>query len=222
MFMATFAVEPEGFALGHALAEVPEMEVEAERIAAHSTHWVMPCLWAAGGDLDAFDAALDADPSVAEVIEREQFDDEAFYQVVWSDEVVRHVDAVLDMEASILHAAVSNGDWHLRIRFVTRDQLEAFRRYLDGEGLRFGLRNLTETTSPRQERGGLTAAQRDALVTAVEDGYFDIPRSTSMAAVAEALGISEQAASERIRRGTARLVEQVLTMATDGRRRTRL
>lgn len=222
MFMATFAVAPEGFALGQALAEVPEMEVEAERIAATSTHWVMPCLWAAGGDFDAFDAALEADPSVEAVVERERFDDEAFYQVVWSDDVVRHVDAALDMEATILHAEVSNGEWHLRVRFVSRDQLEAFRTYLDDEGLGFRLRNLTETTSPRQERGGLTAAQRDALVTAVEDGYFDIPRSTSMARIAEALGISEQAASERIRRGTARLVDHVLTTATDGGRRTRL
>lgn len=210
MFIATFAIESDGFALAHALQAAPGMSVEAERVAAHSTHWVMPCLWAAGGDFEAFDAALEADPSVEEVIERERVGEETFYQVVWSDDVVGHVDAALDMEATILNAAVENGEWSLRVRFASRDQFETFRQYLDEQGLGFRLRTITESSAPRQEMGGLTAAQRDALVAAVELGYYAIPRRVTMSEVADSLDLSRQAISERLRRGTMGLVENVL------------
>lgn len=215
MLTATFSVDPEGFALAHTISEVPGMVVEAERIAAHSTHWVMPCLWAAGGDFDAFEDALAEDPSVDEVVERAVFGDARFYQLVWSDDVKRHIDAALDMEATILHAEVAEGAWQLRIRFATREQLEIFRTYLDDAGLGFHLRDLTERASSFQNRGGLTTHQREALVVAVERGYYAVPRSTTMAAIAQTLGISEQAASERLRRGIERLVENVLVPAND-------
>lgn len=217
MFVASFSIEPQGFALAHALDEVPEMAIEAERIAAHSTEWVMPCLWAAGGDFDAFDAALDADPTVEEVIEATTVGDEKYYQLEWSGEVIQHIDAAIDKEASILNAEVEHGEWHLRLRFISRDQFEAFRDYLADQGLSFRLRNLTETATPRQEMGGLTEAQRDALVAAVEAGYFAIPREATMADVAARLDVSEQAASERLRRGIDHLVRNILiTTSSNG------
>lgn len=220
MFIATFSIDPDGFALAHALDEAPGMAVEAERVAAHSTHWVMPCLWAAGDDHEDFESALEEDPSVDEIVERTRVDDEVFYQIVWSDDVKRHVDAALDMEATILNAEVENGEWSLRVRFATRDQLERFREYLREENLSFRLRNIGESSSPRQERGGLTAAQRDALVAAVEMGYYEIPRSTSLEAVARSLDISAQAASERLRRGTSRFVETALVTNDEAGRTT--
>lgn len=220
MFIATFSIDPDGFALAHALDEAPGTAVEAERIAAHSRHWVMPCLWATGDDIDDFESALAEDPSVDEVIERTRVDDEVFYQVNWSADVKRHVDAALDMEATILNAEVENGEWNLRVRFATRDQFERFREYLREQGLTFRLRNLTESSSPRQEMGGLTAAQRDALVAAVEMGFYDVPRSTTLEAVAGSLGISAQAASERLRRGTSRMVENVLVTHAEARQGT--
>jgi predicted DNA binding protein len=215
MFIATFSIEPQGFALAYALDEVPEIAVEAERIAAHSTSWVMPCLWAAGGDFDAFDAALEADSTVEEVVEATDVGDEKYYQLEWSDDVIQHVDAAIDKEASILNAEAENGEWHLRVRFVSREQFEAFRDYLADQGLTFRLQNLTESTTPRQEMGGLTDAQRDALVAAVKAGYFAIPRNATMADVADGLGISEQAASERLRRGIDHLVKTILITASE-------
>lgn len=191
------------------------MEVEADRLAAHSRHWVMPCLWTAGEDLEAFDAALDDDPTVEEVVTVTEYDDERFYQVDWSEEIKRHIDAGLDEEGSLLHAEVRDRHWHLTIRFAIRDRFDAFRDYLTEEGIEFRLENLTRAMAPHQFMGGLTGPQRDALVVAVEEGYFAIPREATMADVADALDVSTQAASERIRRGTERFVETMLV--TSGR-----
>lgn len=46
--------------------ELHALEVKAERIAAHSTKWTMPCMWALADDFDAVDDALAGDPSVSD------------------------------------------------------------------------------------------------------------------------------------------------------------
>lgn len=209
MFTAKLSVAVEDFALAHSLREVPDMAVKSERVAAHSRHWVMPCLWTTGGDFEAFEAALEDDPTVDEVVSAVGYESETFYQVDWAEEIKQHLDVALDSRASLLHAETTNGDWRLTIRFATRDQFDAYRNYLSEQGIAFSLEDLKRTTSPQQFMGGLTGAQRDALVTAVEMGYFDIPRNASMDEVADALGISTQSASERLRRG---IQEFVVTM----------
>jgi predicted DNA binding protein len=56
----------------------------------------------------------------------------------------------------------------------------------------------------------LTDTQREALVLAYERGYFDSPRESSLEAVAEELGITQQSLSSRLRRGHRRLIENTL------------
>lgn len=210
MFTATISVAVDDFALAHALRDVPEMTVKADRLAAHSRHWVMPCLWTAGGDFDAFDAALEADPTVEDIVSESEFDSEKFYQVHWSEEIKQHLDVALDAQASLMHAETTNDDWRLTIRFASRDQFDRFRAYLANEGISFTMENLTRTRAPQQFMGGLTAPQREALVTAVAEGYFAIPREATMEDVADVLGISTQSASERLRRGIEVFVETML------------
>ena len=217
MFTASLSIPVEDFALAHALREVPGMAVKAERLAATSRHWVMQCIWVVGDDASSFDAALEADPTVEEVVTAIEFDTETFYQVVWSEEIQHHLDAALDARASILTAETKNDDWQLTIRFGTRDQFDTFRAYLTNEGIRFSLDNLTQTIAQQQFMGGLTAPQREALVTAVAEGYFAIPRDATMKDVADILGISTQSASERLRRGIEAFVETMLVVDDDER-----
>lgn len=215
MFTARISVAVENFALSDALEAVPEMDVEAERMAAHSRHWVMPCFWAANGDFEAFDAALADDPTVTNVVSTRTYDEEKFYQVDWADEIKEHLDVCLDRQGSLLHAEATDGEWRLTARFATRDQFETFRSYLSGQDIDFRLENLTEASAPQQFMGGLSGPQRDALVAAVQVGYFGIPRQATMDDVAAELGISTQAASERIRRGIEQFVTTMLVASED-------
>lgn len=52
--------------------------------------------------------------------------------------------------------------------------------------------------------------QREALILAVERGYFAVPRETKLEEIAEELGITRQAASERVRRGAETVLRKSL------------
>lgn len=52
----------------------------------------------------------------------------------------------------------------------------------------------------------VTGEQREAVLTALELGYYEVPRHANLADVAAELGISHQALSERLRRAHGGLV----------------
>ena len=54
---------------------------------------------------------------------------------------------------------------------------------------------------------GLTDKQHEVIATALEMGYFEIPRDCTLQDLASELDISHQAASERLRRGMKTIVE---------------
>jgi predicted DNA binding protein len=209
MFHATVSLSADSFALGDAFAKMPDIEVEVERIAGHSREWVLPCFWVVSEDFESFNAALDEDPSVEDVVTREDFGEEQFYQVEWDDSVKQHVDAIVDMEGTILKAEARNAEWQLRIRFATQDQFEALQDYFDHEEIPFSLIDLSQSWGAGQEIGELTVPQRDALVVAAKQGYYQIPRETTLDDIADALDISTQAASERLRRGMDQLITSI-------------
>ena len=213
MIIATFSLPHHAVALERAFEELPELQVEAERIAAHSRAWVMPCLWAANAEFDAADEVIEADPSVDDVVEAYEFADEKYYQLDWAEDVDERIDSYVDQRGSILDAEADADGWRLRIRFVDREQFDAFRDALDERGTDFELRDLTEPGAPRETFGRLTPDQRDALVAARERGYFEVPREATVRDVAEELDVSHQAVSELLRRGTANLVDATLVTA---------
>ncbi len=65
-----------------------------------------------------------------------------------------------------------------------------------------------ETTATR--RLPVTPGQEEALRTALEMGYFAVPKEASADEVADALGVSKSAFLERLRRGQRALLEGVL------------
>jgi predicted DNA binding protein len=175
----------------------------------------MPCVWAAAADFDGVDEALARDPTVADIVETAEFDDEKYYQLEWSDTVKHRIDVFLDKEGSILTAAGSDGGWRARVRFASREQFEAFRAYFTDKDYSFDLVDMIEPGNPHQTFGELTPAQHDALLTAMERGYFRVPRDISTRDLADEFGISHQAFSERLRRGMDTLIDATLTTDTD-------
>lgn len=57
---------------------------------------------------------------------------------------------------------------------------------------------------------GLSHQQRDALILALERGYFDVPRGVTLTEIGDELGITQQATSERIRRAAQKVLRSVL------------
>lgn len=215
MLRASISIPPEALALDHTASAVPGIEIEAERIAAHSTEWVMPCLWVADTEFDAVEAAFRSDPSIDEIVASMRFDEEAFYHVEWTEDVKRRIDSYVDKEGSMLEARLAEGGWRVDLRFADREQFDEFRDQLAERGHSFRLLSLTEMTHPDHGFQDLTEAQRNALVIAAERGYYCVPRETTTDELANELDISHQAISELLRRGTENLVFSTLTAERD-------
>lgn len=66
-----------------------------------------------------------------------------------------------------------------------------------------------EDDAPVAAQWDLTPAQEESLRTAVEMGYFTVPRRTTAAEVAAAIGVSKSAFIERLHRGQHALLSQL-------------
>ncbi|RBI64490.1 bacterio-opsin activator [halophilic archaeon] len=213
--IANFTVPAEAFTLQRALTAVPDMTVEAERLASHSAEWALPFLWASGGDFERFHGAMQDDPTVANTAVIEETDSDVLYKIHWSDSVIELINEMIDQEATILEAQAQAQDWWLRLRFSEEKQVSSFHDHFAERGHRFEVGRVYHPSAPRQRKYGLTAEQRDALVAASRNGYFSVPRDISTEGLADVLGVSSNAVSQRIRRAYANLVQHTLLAGTD-------
>ena len=76
----------------------------------------------------------------------------------------------------------------------------------------FDVLTIREMESEPAGRFGLTDSQYRALVLAASRGYYEVPKAVTLAELAEEIGVSHQALSEQLRRGTGALVEDVLSV----------
>lgn len=215
MLIATFQLDHEAVALEQTFEQVPEMQIEAERIAAHSTEWTMPCLWASYAEFTSIREALEDDPSVKTIVDETEFGGEVHYQIEWSDPVQHRITTYVDKGGSIIKASATTEGWKLRIRFVGRDQFDTFRENLSEQGYSYKLLELRQPDEPRVSVAGLTERQRDVLVAAFQQGYYKIPRETPGHELAAELDISQQTLSELLRRGTNKLIKSQLVTTTE-------
>lgn len=104
---------------------------------------------------------------------------------------------------------VEDGWFELAVT-ATREQVREVRDALDRGDLSYEL--LAVLGGADSERL-LTDRQRELLETAVREGYFEVPRSCTLAEVADEVGVDTSTASGVIRRGEARLVRWFLAGA---------
>lgn len=208
-----FTVPAEALALRQSFERVPDLEIEIERLATHSREWVMPFLWASADDIVVADDALRADPSIDELEALDTVDDVREYSVVWSPAVQQLVDEMVNRHGIMQEAEAARDTWYLKLKFVDREYLTGFQNHFRHRGYQFELQRLTDGKAPKQRAYDLTPEQREVLVLALERGYFSVPRETQSQVLAEELGISANACSQRLRRAMANLTANTLTIA---------
>ncbi|MFA9502270.1 helix-turn-helix domain-containing protein [Natrinema sp. H-ect1] len=203
-------------ALATAFERAPAATFELES----SVSKTRPSLWVADVDRETADAAFDADPSVEAAELLVETDARLLYDVTFADEsgTGRLWEDLLVDGGSLLEARASDGWWQVTVRYRDRETLcDAYERLLD-RGINVELRRVTDVTDTGGHATRLTPEQQEALEAALEYGYFEIPRGVSMEELADELGISHQALSERFRRAYETLVDAELQPAGEGSR----
>ncbi|KTG11635.1 DNA-binding protein [Haloprofundus marisrubri] len=199
------------FALRQALVSIPGAEFEVVRLAAHESDHVMPYVRVSGAETETITEALESDPSIEDAELLDDLGDELLYRMNWVENIRVIMHILLDEGGTVMEMHGQDDRWHLRILFPTRDALSATHEFCTDKGLTFSIKNIYDLKqSTGRGEFGLTEDQYTALVTAAESGYFDVPREVTMSELAAELGVSQQALSERLRRGHKTLVESAL------------
>ncbi len=200
------------FALSETLRAVPEATFECEKIVDTAEGTVMPLVWARTPDAEGLETALASDATVDEVQLLSEFDDERLYRMEWVDRIQLVMELLVNEEATILDASTENGTWVFRILYPRHDGPRETMAFCEDHGLTLDIVSIHEMESDPSGRYGLTEAQYEAVTTACEQGYYKVPREASLDDLADSLGVSHQALSERLRRGIDALVTDTLLL----------
>ena len=208
-------VAASAFELGRIIEIDPGTRVEMEAMVPAGNRAV-PLFWVYDGDTETFEEQVRDHPGVHNVTRIDLFEDRALYAIDWQTGIDHLFGAVTDAEGSIMDATGHTEEWLFEIRFPDHDSLSAFKDALDDANISFEVIRVYNPTKP--DAGpwyGLTPTQREALVLATESGYYDIPRTCTTVELAEQLGISDQAVTERLRRAIINLVSHTLLVADE-------
>jgi hypothetical protein len=168
---------------------------------------------AEGGDFDAFEDGLETDPTIATHRFIAAFDDSRLYRVTLSahGQARSTYDVALAQDIVVFDQRVTDEGMQVQARVPDREALATYREACREMDIPFEIRRLYSIDeSIDADRFGVTAAQAEALVHALETGYFDVPRRTDLQTMAEELDVSPQALSARLRRAQYNLVANTL------------
>jgi len=205
--IAEFRVQSPDLVLDDTLSAVPGMELDLVQEVGTNPEQPYLYTWASGSDFERFEAAMAEDVTVTDVTRYTELDGEILYRmrIAAETEVVCYPIWV-ELGADQLEARYADGWWHNRMRFPDREALAAVETWCDDVGICFQLERVYTDDLGRENWTALSEAQEEVLRVAFEQGYFEVPRQTTVDEIASELGISGQAVSERLRRGHRTLV----------------
>ena len=162
--------------------------------------------------------AVGEDPLVEDPRVVDDFGEQVLLAFDWAASDDPLFGGVFRSGTTVLGASGRERTWTFELRFDGSVDLEDFREHCAEAGVDFDLVRMYRPSSPGSDLSfGLTGPQREALASAVDRGYYDVPRQSTTAELAAELGISDQAVSERLRRGVARLVRHTVHPGDDSR-----
>ena len=167
-------------------------------------------------DFGRFEEGLRNDHTI-KAFERviETRDDRAIYRFEYSDEAKTISPIIAAANGVILDMKNDGSGWILSIWMPNRKNLAPLWNYADENQVDIELLRVNDYASLGRTDAGLTDSQRNALLVALEQGYFEDPRDATLSDVAAELDISEPAASGLLRRGTKRLIVSSLVDDSD-------
>lgn len=206
--VAEFTAGIDDFPLGPALGVTDTLRVELERVVP-TDGGVLPFFWVWTDDPDAYADAAGEHPAVESVTVLSHVDGGALCRAQWEADRTGLLAAILSSGVTVLDTRTDGTRWRLRVRATDRDDVSALLDHCRESEVDIELTRLAPESGP-DEHDGLTDAQREILLFALEAGYFEEPRESSLEDLAAELGVSRQAVGTRLRRAYANLIEHSL------------
>lgn len=205
-----FTLPAESFPFGRSTSGDADVRVQLERLVPLKEARI-PFIWATGENFDQFETHLRESEIVKHVEALTHVGDSVLYYVEWYTDKETFLNGISDRNGAIMEAHGGSA-WSFTIRFRDHADLTAFHQFYQSHDFPVHIdRVYAPDETSRTEYGlGLTPEQRDTLILAVKNGYFSVPRETNLEEIAEEVGITKQAASERVRRGAETVLRKSL------------
>ncbi|WP_435334976.1 helix-turn-helix domain-containing protein [Haloarchaeobius sp. TZWWS8] len=208
--IAELTVSHDGLTLTQVIGRHPEVTVEITAQAPGTMEeWL---LFFTAGDTDyrEFERSIAEDPTVGEPSLVSELPGHRVYRVRVESGI--HLAGVLgDLGFRVLQIESEGNGWRYRIQGPSKEALTTFFQYCEEAGISYELERLYETrTGEHDESEDISATDREALSLAHEGGYFEVPRRMTLDDLADALGVTRQTASERLRRAMDGLLDEHL------------
>ncbi|QGX95636.1 helix-turn-helix domain-containing protein [Haloplanus rallus] len=162
----------------------------------------------ADGRLDGRDQFADAEGYRFELVDVSE--DCSLRLVSWDPEVDPFFGLLAEHGGSIRRGTGTPEAWTFEAEFPSHDDFSTFRSGAEDLDTPVEIERVYNPTAGTGAWYGLTPRQRRTLELAVERGYYDIPRRCTTLELADDLGISDQAVTERLRRGIVTFVTNAL------------
>lgn len=211
MIEAELYAEGPDLALSRTIRSRPEATIEVVSDAATDPQHRPHLFRIEAPSFEPIEDALSEDHTVASFVTVVEGEDDRTYRIEYADRAKLLTPKISELDGLTLGSMSHAKGWHLRLQLPDHDALYELDRFADEEGIRLEILGLQQIDEGEAlEEFGLTEPQREALVSAFVNGYYDDPREASLEDVAEELGITPSAASGRLRRGSTRLIEAAL------------
>jgi hypothetical protein len=162
---------------------------------------------------ESFEKSVSKHPSVDSIVEVTRHNGERLYSLDWDVSRDIFFQGIIELKGQLVSASGTTDWWEFELRFPTHEGLSEFKEYCSNAHISLEVGRVYNPVRP--ETGmwyGVTEAQRETLMRAVRGGYYSIPRRMSTQDLADDLGISDQAVTERLRRAIVTLTENTLIM----------
>lgn len=209
-----FAFPADEAALAETMDRVPDLRATLERSVA--TCQSQPsALWISAPEERELVDALEADPSV-EGFQRLATADGRWLVDVDFQHSVEILWSILLSEGGVLtDVTIHDDEWHFDCRFTEHDAFGSTRESLEARAFDFEVQRISHDDEERPPGAALSEKQYASIKRAWEKGYFEVPRGATLEELAEDMGLSHQALSERLRRGLALCVQSELALPAD-------
>lgn len=170
-------------------------------------------------DFERFETGLAHDRTIDAFERVVDLGSEAVYRFEYDPEATVFSRAIAEVDGVSLEWVNDGTAWTVRVWVPDRAGLASLWEFATDHDIAFSLERVADATTEGSDPV-LTADQREAILCALEMGYFEEPRGATLEEVAAALGISQPAAGGRLRRAIRRLVVATVAggedAATDG------
>lgn len=200
-------------ALQTSVDDASDVQVSAEQRTMSPEGKLDVTLRARGQSLDALEEGFDADGTVARWTLIGGTESWRVYRTRLSEgaSASMNYDAWTGGRAVFPSAIRTDRGWRVEAYMPNRTVLQQFAAECKSHDVKLDLVCVEETAQPGgAKQFGLTDLQAKTLLEALERGYYTVPREANLEAVAEPLGVSHQALSERLRRGVGSLIRNTI------------